>query len=485
VSAPAPVRTVSLRRYLAARMLPLAVLLAVLVSLSAPLAYFTLTTRTLRTRAHATAVQVADAISREIQERPILWRYDSLKLLAHIRAYTEEPSIARIEIADPDGARVRLDAEPIGDPAAGGLLLWESAPIKLNAQVVGHAWAGAVLDEARAGALLLLIPFGALGVGLAALIYFIPGRAMARAERRIAASQAALARFNQTLEQQVAERSLELRGAYDQLQAKEERLRELSSRAVLLQEAERRIIARELHDSAGQALTAIRINLQIIAQLAQSVPSDMSTETGTSPKPADNLADKPTNKPADKPANKIAGLAGRTLTIADATLEEIRRAVSLLGPAILDDVGLVAAIQRLCDDFGERADLRIDCELDLPERSGLSPALESVCYRVAQEALTNVARHAEATQVDVRLALHAHTIHLEIRDNGRGLDPAAPPRPRGATGGRGLVGMRERVELLGGTIQIDGRPGAGTRVIVDLPQVTLSEDGDDTAVVVA
>ena len=469
MSVQVPVRTGSLRRYLAARMLPLAVLLAVLVSLSAPLAYFTLTARTLRTRAHATAVQVADAISREIQDRPILWRYDSLKLLAHIRAYTEEPSIARIEIADPDGARVRLDPEPIGDPAPGGLLLWESAPIKLNAQVVGHAWAGAVLDEARAGALLLLIPFGALGIGLAALIYFIPGRAMARAERRIAASQAALARFNQTLEQQVAERSLELRGAYDQLQAKEERLRELSSRAVLLQEAERRIIARELHDSAGQALTAIRINLQIIAQLAQPVSSNMSEETGLSA----------------NQAAKVAGLAGRTLTIADATLEEIRRAVSLLGPAILDDVGLVAAIQRLCDDFGERSDLRIDCELDLPERSGLSPALESVCYRVAQEALTNVARHAEATQVDVRLALRPTTVHLEIRDNGRGLDPAAPPRPRGATGGRGLVGMRERVELLGGTIQIEGSPGAGTRVVVDLPQVTLSEDGDDTAVVVA
>jgi len=468
VSAPKPVRKVSLRSYLAARMLPLAVLLAVLVSLSAPLAYYTLTARTLRTRAHATAVQVADAISREIQDRPVLWRYDSLKLLAHIRAYTEEPSIARIEIADPAGARVPLDPEPIGNRAP-GRLLWESAPIKLNAQVVGHAWAGAVLDEARDGALLLLIPFAALGVGLAALIYFIPGSAMARAERRIAASQAALARFNQTLEQQVAERSLQLRGAYDQLQAKEERLRELSSRAVLLQEAERRIIARELHDSAGQALTAIRINLQIIAQLAQPGASDMSAETGLSP----------------KLAAKVAGLAGRTLTIADATLEEIRRAVSLLGPAILDDVGLVAAIQRLCDDFGERSDLRIDCELDLPERSGLSPALESVCYRVTQEALTNVARHAEATRVDVRLGLRAHTIHLEIRDNGRGLDPAAPPRPRGATGGRGLVGMRERVELLGGTIQIEGSPGAGTRVVVDLPQVTLSEDGDDTAVVVA
>ena len=460
-------RDLGLRRYLAARMLPLAVLLALLVSLSAPLAYFTLTARTLRTRAHATALQVAAAVSAEIQERPVLWRYDSLKLLAHIRAYTEERSIARIEVVDRSGVRVPLDDEPLG-VATGETLLWESAPIEINEQVVGHAWAGAVLADARAGALLLLVPFAALGLGLAALVYFIPGRAMARAERRIDAlitrlehSQAGLARFNQTLEQQVAARSSELKAAYVQLQAKEEHLRELSSRAVLLQEAERRVIARELHDSAGQALTAIRINLQIIAQLAEAGPDPATAATR---------------------AEKVARLAGRTLTIADATLEEIRRAVSMLGPAILDDVGLVAAIQRLCDDFGERSELRIDCELDDPPPAGLSPAIESVCYRVAQEALTNVARHAEATRVHVGLTI-GPKISLEIRDNGRGFTPGLAPRP--TIGGRGLVGMRERVELLGGTIRIETSPGSGTCVMVDLPQVTLSDDGDDTAIVVA
>ncbi|MBK7824505.1 sensor histidine kinase [Nannocystis sp.] len=449
--------SVDLRRYLSARMLPLVVLLAVLVSLSAPLAYFVLTVRTLRTRAEATAVQVASAISREIQDRPVLWRYDAYKLLAHIRAFTEETSIARIEIVDRSGVRVPLDDQPLGRRTGAEPLMWESAPIEINEQVVGHAWTGVVLDEARAGALLLLIPFGALGLGLASLIYFIPGRAMARATRRIDQSQAALARFNQTLEQQVAERSSQLSAAYTQLQAKEERLRELSSRALLLQEAERRVIARELHDSAGQALTAIRINLQIIAQLAEA---------------------------GARGSEKVAGLAARTLTIADATLEEIRRAVSMLGPAILDDVGLVAAIQRLCDDLGERADTIIDCELDAPPASGLSPALESACYRVIQEALTNVARHARATRVVVRLALAPRKIHLEVHDNGRGFDPS-PTRPAGSVGGRGLVGMRERVELLGGTLRIDSAPDMGTHVIVDLPQVTLSEDGDDTAVVVA
>jgi len=104
---------------------------------------------------------------------------------------------------------------------------------------------------------------------------------------------------------------------------------------------------------------------------------------------------------------------------------------------------------------------------------------------VIQEALTNAARHAQASRVQVRLALSPRTIHLEVRDDGRGFDPDARAPATGAPGGRGLVGMRERVELLGGTIRVDSRPGAGTQVIVDLPQVTLSEDGDDTAVVVA
>ena len=448
-----PVRkdSIALRRYLDARMLPLAVLLAVLVSLSAPLAYFTLTAGVLRTRAAATAAQIAAAIGREVQARPVLWRYDDGNLLAQLHANTEQPGIARIEVVDRTGVRVPLDPRPPGPDTD---LLWESAPIAINEQVVGHVWAGARVADARAGALLLLLPFAVLGVGLAALVFFIPGRAISRAERRIdaliariEASQAALAEFNRTLEQQVAERSSELR-------AKEQHLRELSSRAVLLQEAERRVIARELHDSAGQALTATRINLQIIAQLAEAGGQ-----------------------------SRVAGLAARTLTIADATLEEIRRAVSMLGPAILDDVGLVAAIQRLCDDFGERADLRIDADLaELPQR-GLTAAIESTCYRVAQEALTNVARHANATNVRVTLAVDDATVRLEVADNGRGFDPR--PRTGDSPGGRGLVGMRERVELLGGTLHIANNPGGGTAVTVVLPQVTLSEDGDDTALVVA
>ncbi|WAS94012.1 sensor histidine kinase [Nannocystis punicea] len=441
---------VGLRRYLSARMLPLVVLLLVLVSASAPLAYATLQARGLRSQARATAVQAADAIAREVQERPVLWRYDAGKLLAHLRAYADNTGAARIEIADRSGVRIPLDTGSITGPAAAaGPLAWEAAPIVLNEEVVGHAWVAVSLAEARYAALLLLGPFGLLGVGLAGLLYFIPLGAITRAERRIEQSQAALARFNQTLEQQVAERSSQLGQAYEQLRQKEGRLRELSARAVLLQEAERRVIARELHDSAGQALTAIRINLQLMVQLAE-------------------------------PDSKVAKMAARTLTIVDATLEEIRRAVSMLGPAILDDVGLVAAIERLCDDF-EREDLEISRELEVPE-SGLSAALESVCYRVTQEALTNAARHAGASELRVVLKVEPAHIVLEVRDNGRGFVPGERGEGRG---GRGLVGMRERVELLGGNLRIDTAPGAGTAIRVELPRRALSDDGDDSAVVVA
>jgi signal transduction histidine kinase len=450
-----PAGSVGLRRYLSARMLPLTLLLFVLVSVSAPLAYFALAARGLRAQAQATAVQVADAIAREVQERPVLWRYDAGKLLAHLRAYASDTRVARIEVADRTGIRIPLDNEPIVDATAAGPLVWEAAPIVLNDQAVGSAWVAVDLADARTTALLLLAPFALLGVGLAGLLYFLPVGAIARAERRIEQSQAALARFNQTLEQQVAERSSQLRDAYEQLRQKEGRLRELSARAVLLQEAERRVIARELHDSAGQALTAIRLNCQLVAQLAA----------------ADSAG----------PESKIARLAGKTLTIVDATLEEIRRAVGMLGPAILDDVGLAAAIERLCDDFGDSGDLQIVADLEVPE-GGLSPALESVCYRVVQEALTNVARHAHAGEVRVALAIRDARVVLEVRDNGRGFTPG----DRGdRVGGRGLVGMRERVELLGGTLRIDTAPGAGTTIRVELPQRALSDDGDDSAVVVA
>ncbi|MCB9704714.1 MAG: sensor histidine kinase [Myxococcales bacterium] len=332
-----------------------------------------------------------------------------------------------------------------------------SAPLTLHGEPVADVWVAADPRPAVRGAAGLLAGFGLLGLLLGGLVYWLPTRAIDRAEGRISAlierlagTRAALAELNQTLEAQVAARSAELQAAYEALRRKEENLRQISSRAVALQEAERRVIARELHDSAGQALTAIRIHLQLIAQSASS------PET-------------------------VVRLAERTLAMADATLEEIRRAVTMLGPAILDDVGLRAALERLCDDLREGGELTIEVNLDLGDR-GLTPALESTIYRLTQEALTNVARHAGARLVEVDVEADEGEVLLRIADDGRGFDVDTA---LAAGRSRGLVGMRERVELLGGELEIRPRPGGGTVVRARLPRLTLAEDGDDSALVVA
>ena len=231
----------------------------------------------------------------------------------------------------------------------------------------------------------------------------------------------ALSNRGEDLEREVRARSSELSAAYAELQRKEARLRDLSSRTAALEEDERRAIARELHDSAGQALTAIRIHLQL---LGESVEGPSMRE-----------------------------LVAQTVAMTDETLEEIRRAVRMLGPAILDEIGLAQALERYCDDFAERSRTEVTRSIDTGA-SALSAAVESACYRIAQEALTNVAKHAAARHVSVRASIEAGALVLEVRDDGRGFSPSEP------SNGRGLTGMRERTELLGGMFPAAPRPRA-------------------------
>jgi signal transduction histidine kinase len=439
-----PRSPLDLRRYLAARMLPIAALLALVIASVAPLAYLYLTFESLRTQAAGAAAQIADVIRREVEERPILWRYTSVKLLDHVRAVADPRGVAAIAVVDRDGAPQGLGQ---GLPPPGGVL-WAAAPLVLHGDPVADVWVAVDPAPAITGALRLFAGAGPLALLLALLVYWLPVRAIARAEARIgglvdhlARAREALAELNVGLEGQVAARSAELSAAYDAL-------RQVAARAIALQEAERRVIARELHDSAGQALTAIRIHLQLIIQGAERPP-------------------------------ELIRLAERALTITDATLEEIRRAVVLLGPAILDDVGLVAALGRLCDDLLEDGTVRLEADIQLPPR-GLGPALESAIYRICQEALTNVVRHAAARQVTLRASVDERAVHLEIADDGRGFDPSAV----GARS-RGLLGIRERVELLGGAITITSAPGRGAQLRAELPRLALSSDGDDSALVIA
>ncbi len=436
-SARSLVHQVRLREFLARRLRPLIVLLSLTIAISAPVAFYAFGAQAARVQAEAVARRVAETIRRDAEERPWLWKYDSPKLVQHLRTYEELDAIERIDVVDSMG----IPIEPVLPEDRRALqrasVLWGDAPVQTSAGEVGRVWVAATTAPVRNGALLLVVPFTILALTLAGFVYWLPLRAMSRADDRIGAligrleeSQGALSDLADGLDAQVQQRSSELAQAYDEVRVKEKRLRDLSGRAVNMQESERRAIARELHDSAGQALTAIRINLQVISQTGESSP--------------------------------VGELAQRTMEMVDGTLEEIRRAVRTLGPAVLDDIGLQTALERLCDNMSEGQSYSVTLRASLGTQP-LPAAVESTVYRVVQEALTNAARHAQAHSVGVTVEVRAEMTRLEIVDDGRGFDPEHPTRSRG------LLGMRERVELLGGHLEVQSRPGHGTRIVVELP----------------
>ena len=319
-------------------------------------------------------------------------------------------------------------------------LRWASADVFVGPERVGAVWVAVSAERIRRDALWLLMLFGTLGIALAGLMCGIPLGAAGAAERRIRdlvarleGSRGALAELNRDLEAKVEARSGELRAAYERLRAQERHLRELSAHAQARQEHERRAIARDLHDSVSQALTAVRIHLQLIS--ARSADTELSR------------------------------MAERSIGMTDEALEEIRRTVMNLGPAILDDVGLTEALRRYCDDFAERTGILVDREIADPAEP-VPGEVESACYRIVQEALTNVARHAAARSVEVRLDIAGGRVHLTVRDDGHGFDPGHSENP-----GHGLAGIRERVELLDVTLAIETAPGAGCGLRVELPLV--------------
>ncbi|MET9761898.1 sensor histidine kinase [Streptomyces sp. NPDC006372] len=200
-----------------------------------------------------------------------------------------------------------------------------------------------------------------------------------------------------------------------------------SARVLLAQEAERRRIAQELHDEVGQSMTAILLGLK---------------------------------RAADEAEEPLRGELHQAQEITRESLDEVRRLVRRLRPGVLDDLGLVSALTSLTTEFATHTELRLVRRFD----SGL-PALdeqtELVLYRVAQEALTNAARHAEAGRVEVSLRHTDSTVVLAVEDDGRGTGIARE--------GAGIRGMRERALLLGATLDVTSRPHTGTQVRLTVP----------------
>lgn len=213
----------------------------------------------------------------------------------------------------------------------------------------------------------------------------------------------------------------------EMLERLEDERREATGRAVAAQEGERRRIAQELHDEIGQGLTAALLQLEGATRVA-------------SPELALKLAE------------AMESVRG--------SLEEAREVASRLRPEALDDLGLVSALRALGKRLAKQTGLQIDLEVfdDLPT---LSPEDEIVVYRVAQEALTNVLRHADATHVRVCLERHAGAVRLRVADDGAGLDGAKP--------GGGIRGMRERAVLIGADLTIGAAEGGGSMVTLDVP----------------
>ena len=224
---------------------------------------------------------------------------------------------------------------------------------------------------------------------------------------------------------------------FEQVRMSRERLRRLTRQVVSAQEEERRRLSRELHDEAGQALTGLEISLKLIDADLPSSPSGLRQR----------LAD--------------------AIALTGTTMDQIRLLAQDLRPPALDAVGLNLTLEGYCRGFAARTGLAVDyAGMEVPE---VSDTINITLYRVLQEALTNVVKHAHARQVRVALGYAVGTLMLLIVDDGRGFDKQAlAPGSRPATG-IGLIGMQERVELLGGRLEIDAGRRHGTRLAAYVP----------------
>ncbi len=207
--------------------------------------------------------------------------------------------------------------------------------------------------------------------------------------------------------------------------------RDALRRVVRAQEDERRRLARELHDETGQALTSILLGLKSLEDL-------------------DDVA---------ALGQGVAALRERVV----ATLQDVRRLAVELRPAALDDFGLEAALERLTAGFAEQTGLKVELESRLQD-DRLPEEVETVLYRIVQEALTNIVKHAQASRVSIVITQKPGAVGAVIEDDGRGFDP-----DQSVDGGIGLIGMRERVALLDGSMTIEAAPGKGTTLVIEVP----------------
>jgi PAS domain S-box-containing protein len=251
------------------------------------------------------------------------------------------------------------------------------------------------------------------------------------------AAQEALRAANEELEKNVAERTEALEAEIAERKRAEQSLRELTGQLLVMQDEERRHMARELHDHAGQTLVALGMNFSALRDLVRD----------------------------DDP--RITSLMSQSQELTDSLLKEIRTLSYLLHPPLLDEAGLRSALQWYVEGFSKRSGIEVD--LELPADFGRLPRpLELVIFRVVQEGLTNVHRHSGSRWARIHLEYSGDTIRLAIADRGSGIPARKLAKMSLAQLGVGVRGMEERVHQFGGTLKIDSGP-AGTTVTVEIP----------------
>jgi len=266
------------------------------------------------------------------------------------------------------------------------------------------------------------------------------GKALDRMRQSLRELLEHVAGANEQLEQRVAARTQELNEANERLRERETARSELLRKVITAQEDERKRIARELHDETSQSLAVLAMGLGAAVDAIKS---------GKTPR-----------------LDEVKAVAVRTL-------EDVHRLILDLRPSVLDDLGLVSAIRWYAERHLETRGISVRCEFgDVPR---LPPEMETALFRICQETMSNVARHAQASAVLIQVGVEGGELHVEIEDDGKGFDPGAQAKRERRPWG--LMGIRERAEIFGGTARIDSSPGQGTRVEVRLPVPLPEKEG--------
>lgn len=245
------------------------------------------------------------------------------------------------------------------------------------------------------------------------------------------------ARANRDLERRVMERTRELADLNARLHERERLRQQLLRKVISAQEEERRRVARELHDETSQTLAGLGMGVEATLSVCRD------------------------------------SLVARRLTelrhLVDRMHQELRRLIMNLRPSVLDDLGLAAAISWFAEHHLGPAGTAVRCELSDLDEARLSWEAKTAIFRAVQEAIVNVARHAQAESVLIQGSSDEAHVRIEIEDDGLGFDPETAVEGAGSLRGIGLLGMRERIEILGGTLTVDSEPGDGTRIVMTVP----------------